>query len=217
MSLLVMTKRRPQTLPEEVANSVCHALAFLALAAAFPMLLAAAVRGGRPHLPAAVSVFAATLALLYLSSAIYHALPRNEVKRLFQRVDQSAIFLSIAGTYTPFAAGSLRTAWDWAVFGSIWALAVLGIVFRTFQGFRGTHLMTILYVALGGLALLALTPVLARMHWHGLLWLVGGLAADALGILFFIAHHLRFRHLVWHLCAVTGSACHFLAVLWYAC
>lgn len=158
-----MTKRRPQTLPEEIANSVCHAAAFLALVAAFPVLLATAVRGGRPHLPAAVSIFTATLALLFLSSAIYHALPRNGAKRLFQRVDQSAIFLSIAGTYTPFAAGSLRTAWDWTVFGSIWGLAVLGIAFRTFQGFRGTHLMTILYVALGGLALVALAPVLARM------------------------------------------------------
>lgn len=217
MRFFEMTRRRPQTWPEELANSAIHGLGCLAILLAFPNLLATAIRNGHPLAPVGVGIFAGTLVLLYFFSAVYHALPRNQVKRLFQRLDQSAIFLCIAGTYTPFAIGPLRDRWDWAVFGLIWALAVLGIVIRACQGFRGTHLMTVLYVALGCLALAALRPFLTTVPWEGFWWVVGGLAAYAFGILFFIAHHRRFRHVLWHLCALLGSTCHFLAVLWYAC
>ena len=217
MSLFEMTRRRPQTLPEEIANSAVQGLGFVAILAAFPTLLATAIRSGHPRAPEGVSVFAGTLALLYLFSAVHHALPRNRAKRVFQRLDQSAIFLCIAGTYTPFAAGSLRNASDWTVFYAIWGMAVLGIVFRSFQGFRGTHLTTLLYLAMGCSALVALGLFPGRVPLHGLLWLLAGIMAYAVGILFFIAHHLRFRHMIWHLCALIGSACHFLGVFWYAC
>ena len=211
------TRRRAQTPPEEIANSLCHGLGFVAVLAAYPTLLATARRHGLPHAIAGVSLYALTTAMLFLFSSVYHALPRNEMKRLFQRLDQSAIFLCIAGSYTPFAIGSLRTDWDWAGFWTIWGLSLFAIGFRAYQGFRGTHFTTFLYVVISGLALIALRPAFRDLPRHGLWWVVAGMSLYAVGILFFLAHQLRFAHLAWHTCAVAGSVCQFLAVFWYAC
>lgn len=211
------TRRRQQTPPEEIANSACHGLGFIAIVAAYPTLLDTAVRSGHPNSPWAVSVFAATMGMLYFCSTMYHALPRNEAKRVFQKLDQTAIFLCITGSYTGLAVNSFHGTWDWAYFCVVWGLALFAIAFRAIQGFRGTHFTTFLYVTLGLLVLVGLRPFLAHAPLRALLLFAGGLVAYAVGILFFLAHHLRFRHLIWHLLAIAGSACTFLTVLWYAC
>ena len=164
-----------------------------------------------------MSLLAVTLGLLYLCSAIYHALPRNETKRFFQRMDQTALFLAIPGSYAPFAITALRTSWDWTVFYAIWALTLGGIAFRAYQGFRGTHFTTFLYVMLTVLNFAVLPSVFWHLPWHGIFWMIGSLSLYGIGIPFFLAHHLPFRHLIWHLCAVTGSTCLFAAVYWYTC
>ena len=131
---------RPQTLGEEIANSVSHGIGLLAALVAFPILVTAAINRGDPAGIVGASVFAITMVLLYLASTLFHALPPNRAKRVFQILDHSAIYLLIAGTYTPFTLGVLRGAWGWTLFGLVWALAVVGTVFKALGGVRYTTL-----------------------------------------------------------------------------
>jgi hemolysin III len=161
-------------------------------------------------------VFAATMLLLYLTSTLYHALPRNKAKRVFRVLDHGAIFLLIAGTYTPFTLGVLRGAWGWTLFGLVWSLALFGIVLKAVGGIRYPRLSTALYIGMGWLAIIAVRPLLLHVPPSGLLWLVGGGVAYTAGVAFYAAERLRYGHFVWHLFVLTGTSCHFWAVLWYA-
>jgi hemolysin III len=208
---------RAQTVREEIANCITHGVALLASLAALPILVVAAARRGDPWQVVGGALFGATLILLYLASTLYHALRGERVKRLLRVLDHSAIYLLIAGTYTPFTLGVLRGAWGWALFGTIWTLALLGVFAKSTVGFRYPRLSTALYVAMGWLVLVAIQPLVARLAPEGLLWLVAGGLCYTGGVTFFVTDgKLRYGHAVWHLFVMAGSACHFVAVLLHA-
>jgi hemolysin III len=209
-------EERPQSLGEEVANSVSHGIGLLAALAAFPILVTTAFNRGDLAGIVGASVFATTMVLLYLASTLFHALPPNRAKRVFQILDHSAIYLLIAGTYTPFTLGVLRGAWGWTLFGLVWALAVVGTVFKTLGGVRYTTFSTWVYLAMGWLVLIAIEPVWTLVPKWGLFWLLAGGIAYTVGAVFFMAERIRYFHFVWHLFVVLGTACHFVAVLRYA-
>jgi len=216
MDDVVSTPGRVSSLGEEIANSVSHGVGFLAALVATPFLVLAAARRGGAVAIVGASVFASTTAVLYLASTLYHALPRNKAKRVFRVIDHSAIFLLIAGTYTPFTLGVLRGAWGWALFGIVWVLAILGVTLKSIGGIRYPRLSTALYVGMGWLALIAIRPLWLRVPVAGWLWLVGGGLAYTAGIAFYAADRVRYGHFVWHMFVLTGTVCHFFAVLWYA-
>jgi hemolysin III len=206
---------RPQTRGEEIANSVSHGVGFLAALAAFPIL----VVGARQHGPAAVAgavVFATTAALLYLTSTLYHTLAPTRAKRIFRVLDHGAIYLLIAGTYTPFTLGILRGPWGWALLGLVWCLAAAGVTFKAMGGAHYSRLSTGLYLAMGWLAVIAAKPLWDLMPGWGLFWLVAGGLAYTAGVGFYAARRMRYGHFLWHLSVLTGTGCHFVAVLRYA-
>ncbi len=200
---------------EEVANSVSHGIGFRAAGAVTPLLVVAAIPHGAGSV-VGVSIFAATMAALYLASTLYHALPSARAKRVFRVLDHAAIFLLIAGTYTPFTLGVLRGGWGWALFGAIWGLALAGVIFKAVVGFRYPKIATAIYVAMGWLVLIAVQPLWQRIPYHGLLWLLAGGLAYTGGVAFYAAERVRYSHFVWHLCVLAGTTCHFFAVIWYA-
>ncbi len=206
---------RPQSVGEEIANSVSHGIGFAAALAATPFLVLAAVPHGAGSI-VGVSIFAATMAALYLASTLYHALPSDRAKRVFRALDHGAIFLLIAGTYTPFTLGILRGGWGWTLFGAIWGLALAGLIFRAIVAFRYPIVSTAIYVAMGWLVLIAVQPLWQRMPHEGFLWLLAGGLAYTGGVAFFAANQIRYGHFVWHLCVLAGTTCHFFAVIGYA-
>lgn len=207
---------RPQSRGEEIANSVSHAVALIAALLASPILITSAVKLGSPAGIVGSSVFALTMVLLYLSSTLLHALPVGRTKNLFQILDHAAIYLLIAGTYTPFTLGVLSGAWGWTLFGLVWGMALIGIILKVYGGIRYLLLSTWVYIAMGWLILIALKPVLNLVPMWGIFWLVAGGIAYTLGTIFFMMEKIRYSHFVWHLFVVAGTACHFIAVLRYS-
>lgn len=208
---------RAQTPGEEFANSLTHGLGLLASVVALPVLIVAAVRRDDPWQVVGGALFGVTLILLYLTSTLYHALPGERAKRLMRTLDHSAIYLLIAGTYTPFTLGVLRGPWGWTLLGIIWALALVGVVAKFTIGFRYPRLSTALYVAMGWLVIVAIQPLVASLTSAGLGWLVAGGLCYTGGVVFFLAdRRLRYAHAVWHLFVMAGSTCHFFAVLLHA-
>jgi hemolysin III len=207
---------RARSRGEEIANAVSHGVGFLGAIAAAIVLVLSAVRDGDAARIAGASVFAAAMVLLYLTSMLYHALPPNRAKRIFQVLDHAAIFLMIACTYTPFTLGVLRGTWGWTLFGLVWGLAVAGVVLIAVGGVRYPKLTTSLYLAMGWLILIAVKPLWQRMPSEGLFWLSAGGIAYTVGVAFYAANRVRYCHFVWHLFVMAGSACHFVAVLRFA-
>lgn len=216
---LVRAGGRTQTLREEIANSVTHGLGFAASLALAPVLVMAAVRSHDPWRIVAASIFAATLILLYAASTLYHALPAPSVprgKEVLQRLDHAAIYLLIAGTYTPFVLVTLRGPWGWSLFGVVWGLALVGVVLKSaFGASRLVRLSTAVYVGMGWLAVVAVRPLLDQVPPAGLLWLAAGGLCYTGGVAFFVWERLRYSHALWHLFVLAGSACHAWAVLRY--
>jgi hemolysin III len=210
------SREHTQSLGEVIANSVSHGAGLLAAAAATPVLVLSAVRHGGAARIAGASVFAAAMVLLYLTSTLYHALPENRAKRVFQVLDHAAIFLMIAGTYTPFTLGVLHGTWGWTLFGLVWGLAVAGVVLTVAGGARYPKLRVGLYLAMGWLILIAVKPLWLRMPSWGLFWLFAGGIAYTVGVVFYAAKRIRYSHFVWHLFVIAGTACHFIAVLRFA-
>jgi hemolysin III len=208
---------RTQTLSEEIANAISHGLGFLLAVASLPVLVSFAARHGGGVSLVAACVFSLTMMLLYLASAVYHALPHGRSKRFFQRLDHAAIFLFIAGSYTPFVLGPLRGAWGWTLFTLVWALALTGMVAKVRNRLVHPLWSTTLYAALGWMALVAIGPLVEHIAPGGLALLLAGGVAYTIGAVFFLLdHRLRFAHFVWHLFVLAGSTCHFLAALWHA-
>ena len=204
-----------QSLGEEIANSVSHGVGFLAVLAVTPVLVLGAIPHGAASI-VGVSIFAATMAVLYLTSTLYHAFPHSRAKRMFRVVDHGAIFLLIAGTYTPFTLGILRGAWGWALFGTVWGLALVGVLFKVVGGVRYPIASTAIYVAMGWLVVVAIQPLWQSMPQAGLMWLVAGGVAYTGGVAFYAMKRVRYSHFLWHLCVLTGTTCHFFAVMGYA-
>lgn len=210
-----VSRHRPQSLGEEIANSVSHGLGFVAALVVFPVLVLGALRHGTSAVVGA-TVFATTMSLLYLTSTIYHALPENRAKRVFQILDHGAIYLLIAGTYTPFTLGVLRGTWGWTLFGLIWGLAIFGVIAKSMGGIRYRRLSTALYLAMGWLVVIAAKPLMLQVPNWGLFWLGAGGVAYTAGVGFYVARRMRYAHFLWHLFVLAGTACHVVAVLNYA-
>ncbi len=204
-----------QSIGEEIANSLSHGIGFVAILAVTPLLVLSAIPHGAASI-VGVSIFAATMAVLYLASTLYHAFPHSRAKRVFRVIDHGAIFLLIAGSYTPFTLGILRGAWGWALFGTVWGLALAGILFKVVGGLRYPIASTVIYVAMGWLVVVAIQPLWQRMPQAGLMWLVAGGVAYTGGVAFYALKRVRYSHFLWHLCVLTGTTCHFFAVIGYA-
>ena len=208
--------QRVQTRGEEVANSVSNGMALLAATAAVPILVVSCAQRGTALNVAATCVFAATMLLVYAASALYHAIPQEGPKRFFRKLDQGAIFLFIAGSYTPFALGPLEGPWGWSLFCLVWALAAVGATLKALDRMSHPFLSTGLYLAMGWLVVVAAKPLLMHVATPGLVLLAAGGLAYTVGVVFFaLDSKLRYAHFVWHLFVVAGTACHFFAVLDY--
>jgi hemolysin III len=212
----VALDERPQTLGEEIANSVSHGIGLLLALVGFPVLVVATLKRGDMMDVAGAIVFATTMVLLYSTSTLFHAFRQGRAKRIFQVLDHSAIYLLIAGTYTPFTLGVLHGAWGWTLFGLIWGMAAVGILFKVFGGIRYNTVSTLVYLGMGWLVVIAAQSVWTLVPAWGIFWLFAGGVAYTAGAVFFLAERIRFFHFVWHMFVITGTACHFIAVYWYA-
>ncbi len=212
---MTQASERTLSLGEELANSISHGAGLVASLAALPALVGAAADRGIASVVGA-SVFGAAMVLVYLTSTLYHAWPLSQVKRVFRTLDHSAIFLLIAGTYTPFTLGVLSGGWGWTLFGLVWSLALGGVVLQALGTARYRRLSTWLYLGMGWLIVIAIEPLRRAMPGWGLFWLAAGGASYTLGVVFYVARRLRYAHFVWHLFVIGGTACHVVAVLRYA-
>ena len=208
--------KRPQSTGEEIANAVSHGLGFVAACVAAPFLVAESLRHGGIALVIGFSVFAATAALLYLSSTLYHSMPPNRAKGVFQVLDHSAIFLLIAGTYTPFTLGVMRGAWGWTLLGLVWGIAAAGLVLTTVGGTRFPKTSLALYLAMGWLVVIAVDPMVRLIPIPGILLLLAGGLAYTLGVVVYAWDRLPYFHFAWHLFVLAGSTFHYFAVRNYA-
>jgi hemolysin III len=211
---------RRQTLGEEIANSISHGVIFLAVLMVWPVLIVGAWRKGDWIDVAGAAVFGLCMALLYFTSMLYHALPSLRAvraKKLFQVLDHSAIYLLIAGTYTPFTLGVLRGPWGWSLFALVWAMALAGIASKALAGIRWPRLSTLLYLAMGWLVIVAIKPMWELVPGWGLFWLLAGGLSYTFGVGFFATDsRLRYGHFIWHLFVAAGTAFHCVAVFYYA-
>ncbi|MBC8019296.1 MAG: hemolysin III family protein [Verrucomicrobia bacterium] len=208
---------REQSRGEEIANSISHGIGLVAVIVASPYLIVRAVESGDTGFIVGVNLFIASMTLLYLASTLYHALPTGKTKSLFQVIEHSAIFLLIAGTYSPFTLGVLRGVWGWTVFGLVWGLAMVGVVLKVFNRLFHPVASTGLYLLMGWLILIAINPLTSRVSLSGILWLGAGGVAYTAGVAFFAAEsRLKYGHFIWHLFVMTGTTCHYFAVFWYA-
>ena len=176
------------------------------------LVVMASLRGNAWHV-VGCAVFGVTLVLLYAASTLYHGVRRPRAKQVLRKIDHAAVFLLIAGSYTPFTLVSLRGGWGWALLAAVWGIAILGIVLEVAvrRSSRGPHVS--LYLAMGWLIVIAAGPLIRSLDPEGLLLLVMGGLAYTLGVIFYAWHRLPFNHAIWHVFVMAGSACHFSCVL----
>ncbi|MCC6617347.1 MAG: hemolysin III family protein [Anaerolineae bacterium] len=207
---------RPQSRGEEIANALSHGIAFIAALVALPILISS-TQGRETSNVVGVVIFSTTMVMLYLASTLYHALPAGGAKRVFKKLDHGAIYVFVAGSYTPFALGPLSGPWGWSLFGSVWGLAVVGVTLKAVDRLTMPWMSTGLYLFMGWLAVIASAPLLDRVPLTGVILIVAGGLAYTAGVVFFMLdERLRYAHTVWHGFVIAGSACHFFAVLGYA-
>ena len=208
---------RPQTRAEELANGITHGAGLIFSLAALPVIALVASGTHEALYIAGSVVFGITVVLVYLTSTVYHVLRDGRAKQLFRVLDHSAIYLLIAGTYTPFALGVLRGPWGWTLLGVNWGLAVFGIVAKFTVGFRFPRLSTVLYLAMGWVGIVAVQPMLTRVPVAGLLWLLAGGLCYTGGVIFYATDaRVRYGHAVWHICVMAGTICHVVAVVYHS-
>ncbi len=201
------------TFGEELANGLTHAFGVLLSLAGIATLLVAA--RATPQALIACAIYGITLVALYTTSTLYHSIQHPQSKQRLQTLDHIAIFLLIAGTYTPFVLITLRGVWGWGLFATIWTLAALGVIFELTSLRRFRRTMVALYIAMGWVGLVAIKPLVAALPSAGLWLLFGGGAAYTCGVVFYRMHGLRYHHALWHLCVLAGSVLQYFAVLGY--
>lgn len=212
---------RPQTLGEEIANAISHGLGALLAIAALPILVIRAMSHGEPADVAAAAVFACSGILLYGISTLYHALParlaNGRLKAWLMRLDHAAIYVFIAGSYTPFTLGVLHSGPGVTLLIAVWAAAAFGVTIKLLNRLRHPLVSTGLYLAMGWVVVFAIGPLIERTPGPGLALLVAGGLSYTLGaFVFLLDNKLRYAHFVWHLFVLGGSVCHFFAALFYA-
>jgi len=197
-----------------LANAITHGVgAVLALVGA--VYLIAVSMHGDAWLVVSCSIYATTLFLVYLCSTLYHSLVRTRARHVFHVLDHSAIYLLIAGTYTPFMLVSIRGTTGWALLGVVWGLAIAGVVFKSLAIGRFPAASATVYLLMGWCILVAVRPLLHAISWHGMAWIAVGGLTYTLGIVFFANDRLHFFHALWHLFVLAGSVAHYFAVLLY--
>jgi hemolysin III len=207
------SSEREETLGEEIASALTHGLAAaVALAGGAVLITLAALYGDGWQLSAAI-VFGITLLLLYVASTLYHAIQHPVAKGRLKIFDHCAIYLLIAGTYTPFTLIGLRGPVGWWLFGAIWVLAVFGVIFKLFYTGRFKLVSTLVYIAMGWLVILAAKPVMRALDPWTFGWLLGGGVAYTLGTIFYHRPQMKYSHAVWHMFVIAGSVCHYIAVM----
>jgi hemolysin III len=209
--------KRGQSQGEEISNSISHGIGLVAALVGTPFLIMHAVRQGDAGFIVGTSVFSASVILLYLASTLYHAWPIGKAKRCFRIIEHSAIFILIAGTYTPLTLGVLRGTFGWALFGVIWGLAVAGVALKAFYKTAHPVLSTGLYLLMGWLLVIAVKPLFTRMPTAGLFLLSAGGLSYTAGVAFFATDsRVPYGHLIWHLFVIAGTTFHYFLVFWYA-
>lgn len=197
-----------------LANAITHGVgAAFALAGAVVLIVRAA--RGSAWLIVSCSIYATTLVLVYLCSTLYHSLVRTRARHVFHILDHSSIYLLIAGTYTPFCLVTLHGPLGWTIFSVEWALAISGVVFKSFAVDRFAVASALVYLGQGWFVVVAVVPLIHTLGWHGLLWLGAGGLAYTLGIIFFALDRLRYFHALWHLFVLAGSISHYFGILFY--
>jgi hemolysin III len=199
----------------EKFNSISHLIGALSAITGAILLIVLAAQLGDPWKIVSFSIYGAMLLTLYVTSTLYHS-TRGTAKKVMRKFDHCAIYLLIAGTYTPFTLVSLRGTWGWSLFGTVWGLALLGILQELWLA-KGTRILSLtIYVAMGWLALIAVAPLIAALGWVGFSWLAAGGLVYTLGIVFYaLDERLMHGHGIWHLFVLGGSICHFFTVLFY--
>src|SRR5687768_3495872 len=208
---------RDRSVAETIANSVTHGVGLVASLVAMPVVVVAAVRQNDPFRVAGAVVYGLSLVMLYAASTAYHSFPGSPASRVLRILDHSAIYVLIAGSYTPFALGPLRGPVGWAMLMAVWAMAVVGVALKTRKGIGTKRITIALYVAMGWLSVLVLKPLITALGTNGFLWLLAGGLFYTGGIIFYATdERVRYGHAIWHLFVLAGSACHFFAVLWHS-
>lgn len=200
---------------EELANSLTHGLGALLGVAGLVLLVVTSAQHGDAWHVTSTAIFGTTLVLLYTASTLYHSIPGERRKHLLRKFDHAAIFLLIAGTYTPFMLVTLRGPWGWSLFGVVWGLAATGVALKFWFAGRFRLASTLIYLGMGWLVMIALKPLLAALPRAGFVWLVAGGACYSLGTIFYLWKRLPYHHAVWHLWVLAGSVCHWVAVYGY--
>jgi hemolysin III len=197
-----------------LANAITHGVGAVFALAGAVYLIAVSTRGNA-WVVVSCSVYAATLVLVYLCSTLYHSLVRTRARHVFHVLDHSAIYLLIAGTYTPFMLVSMRGAMGWALLGVVWGLAIAGVVFKSLAVERFPAASATVYLLMGWCVVVGARPLLHAISWHGMTWIAAGGLAYSLGIFFFAYDRLRFFHALWHVFVLAGSVAHYFAVVLY--
>lgn len=210
-----MSKAHDENLIEELANSITHGIGLaLSVVGLVILIVLSILRGNAWHI-AGCTTFGVTLVLLYTASTLYHTFHTRRLKRILKILDHAAIYLLIAGTYTPFTIVNMRGFWGWTLFALVWGLSVFGILWKLFHVERFQIVSTIVYIAMGWLAVIAVKPLLEAVPMWGIVWLVAGGLFYTVGVLFFAMNRLRYNHAIWHVFVMAGSICHYLAVMLY--
>lgn len=210
-----MTTRVAHTF-EELANVATHGFGLAASLAALPLFILFAARGGDTAAIVGVTVFGATLIMAYAASTVYHMMPPGPRREHWRRMDQAAVYMLIAGTYTPFSLGALRGPLGWTLFGTAWLVAIIGIAVKVGLRVEAPRLENATYLGMGWLILLVAGPLVERIGWAGLAWILAGGVAYTVGIVFLVCQtRVRYGHCAWHVFVLGGSTCHAIAVINY--
>lgn len=210
-----MSKTQNESLIEELANGITHGIGLALSVVGLVVLVVLSVLRGDGWQIAGCTTFGITLVLLYAASTMYHTFHAHRLNRVFKILDHTAIYLLIAGTYTPFTLVNLRGFWGWTLFGLVWGLSVFGILWKLFHVERFQIVSTLVYVAMGWLVLIAIKPVMSAVPLSGMVWLFAGGLFYTVGVLFFAWKRVPYNHAIWHVFVMAGSICHYFAVMFY--
>jgi hemolysin III len=203
------------TVAEEIANAVSHGIGAILSIIGLEVLLAFAARYGDIWHIVSCSIYGTTLIMLYTASTLYHSIWHPKTKQILRQFDHAAIFLLIAGTYTPFTLVNLRGDWGWTLFILVWSIAIVGLILEIATKQKYKKLSLGLYLGLGWLVVAAIKPMIDHIATGGLILILMGGLFCSLGVVFYVWKRLAFHHAIWHLFVLGGSICHFFAVLFY--
>jgi len=203
------------TLAEEIVHAVSHGAGVILSIAGLSWMLYLSIAASDPWRIVASCVYGASLISLFLASTLYHALHASPRRHLFKLLDHCAIYLLIAGTYTPFLLVAMRSDTGWWLFGAIWSLATAGILTKLWFRHRYPRWSLFSYLLMGWLMVIAAPQVADAIGSNGMAWLIAGGVSYTVGAAFYMAKRLTYSHAIWHFFVLAGGVCHFLAVVWY--